>query len=65
MVLCMDKTLTERVPLLLSSDQLAELDAWRREQPKIPSRGEAIRQLMMDGMRRAWLANHNTKDPAQ
>jgi hypothetical protein len=32
-------------------DQLAAVDAWRREQPDLPSRSEAIRRLVERGLK--------------
>jgi hypothetical protein len=37
------KTLTIR--LRVSADYIAGIDAWRRKQPDVPSRSEAIRKL--------------------
>jgi hypothetical protein len=36
---------TQRVPLMMSPSEVARIDAWRREQPDLPSRSEAIRRL--------------------
>lgn len=33
-------------------DLLAEIDAWRREQPDLPSRPEALRRLAVKGLRK-------------
>ncbi|TMJ14649.1 MAG: hypothetical protein E6G94_09190 [Alphaproteobacteria bacterium] len=35
----------------LQPDLLAEIDAWRREQPDLPSRPEALRRLAVKGLR--------------
>jgi hypothetical protein len=42
-----------RVALLMAADLIARIDAWRRTQPDIPSRGEAIRRLVVLGLRDA------------
>lgn len=47
MVLVNDKTFQMRA----SEEWLRELDNWRRKQPEIPSRSEAIRQLVRLGMK--------------
>jgi hypothetical protein len=35
----------------IQPDLLAEIDAWRREQPDLPSRPEALRRLAVKGLR--------------
>ena len=52
----MDEKKENRVPLLLPDSLLAALDAWRRMQPDIPARGEAIRRLMQMALRREMAA---------
>ena len=43
----MAKHLTEeRIALTTSTEQLARVDAWRRLQPDLPPRAEAIRRLV-------------------
>lgn len=41
---------TERVLFRTSPEWLAQLDNWRREQPDIPSRSEAIRRLVLQAL---------------
>jgi aspartyl-tRNA(Asn)/glutamyl-tRNA(Gln) amidotransferase subunit B len=41
----------EMVSTRLQPDLLAEIDAWRREQPDLPSRPEALRRLAVKGLR--------------
>jgi hypothetical protein len=36
----------------IQPDLLAEIDAWRREQPDLPSRPEALRRLAVRGLLR-------------
>jgi metal-responsive CopG/Arc/MetJ family transcriptional regulator len=36
----------ERVQIALSSNLLEKVDDWRRRQPKIPTRSEALRRLV-------------------
>jgi hypothetical protein len=38
--------LNQRVPLNIDPDQLQAIDEWRRVQPDLPSRSEAIRRLI-------------------
>jgi hypothetical protein len=38
--------LTERFELRFPKDLLTKLDDWRRLQPELPSRAEAIRRLL-------------------
>jgi hypothetical protein len=42
----------EMVATRLQPDLLAEIDAWRREQPDLPSRPEALRRLAAEALRR-------------
>ncbi len=41
----------QRVPIMMSASDLAALDAWRRGQTDLPSRGEAIRRLIDLGLK--------------
>lgn len=41
---------TERVQIVAPSSWIKLLDDWRRRQDKIPSRSEAIRQLVEDAI---------------
>lgn len=41
-----DENQTERFQMRVSIDFLAKIDEWRRHQPDIPSRSEAIRRLV-------------------
>jgi hypothetical protein len=41
---------TERVPLVAPRSWLRRVDEWRRTQSKIPSRSQAIRQLVDAGL---------------
>jgi hypothetical protein len=36
---------------------ISEIDAWRREQPDLPSRPEALRRLAVKGLKRPYLDN--------
>jgi hypothetical protein len=42
--------LTERFELRFSIETLRSLDEWRRNQPDLPSRGEAVRRLIEAGL---------------
>jgi metal-responsive CopG/Arc/MetJ family transcriptional regulator len=35
-----------RVNVLLSGEELRELDEWRRRQPDLPNRSEAVRRMI-------------------
>lgn len=41
---------TERVPLVAPRSWIRRVDEWRRTQSKIPSRADAIRQLVDAGL---------------
>lgn len=41
---------TERFELRLTSDLLARVDEWRRNQPDLPTRSEAFRRLVEAGL---------------
>lgn len=47
-----DLKLDQRVPIMMTSTELAALDDWRAER-RIWSRGEAIRQLVAEGLEAA------------
>lgn len=53
-----DKPREFRVPVMMSSAEIEAVDAWRRVQPSIPSRAEAIRRLVTLGIEGA-------RDPAE
>ena len=42
---------TERLEMRVSKDFLAMVDEWRRRQPDIPARAEAIRRLVELGLK--------------
>ena len=44
---------TERLEMRAKPEWLAAIDEWRRRQPTIPSRTEAVRQLVELGLRAA------------
>lgn len=41
---------TERVVVLMSPTQIEAIDQYRREQPRLPSRGDAIRELVQKAL---------------
>jgi hypothetical protein len=41
---------TERLVVLISVEEKARIDDWRREQPDLPSLGEAVRRLIRAGL---------------
>lgn len=44
---------TERFQMRVSPDFLAKIDDWRRQQPDLPNRSEAIRRLVELALRPA------------
>jgi hypothetical protein len=42
---------TERLQLVISPEEIEQIEIWRRQQPKIPSRSEAVRQLVQIGLK--------------
>ena len=44
---------SERFEMRLDPEALARIDAWREEQDPVPSRAEAVRSLVEDGLERA------------
>lgn len=45
-----DELLDQRLQLVISRRQIAAVDEWRRGQPDLPSRSEAIRRLVQLGL---------------
>jgi metal-responsive CopG/Arc/MetJ family transcriptional regulator len=43
----------QRVPVMMSVSEVRAVDAWRRNLEGIPSRSEAIRQLVAAGLKAA------------
>jgi hypothetical protein len=41
----------QRIPVMMSSEDVDAIDAWRRRQPDLPSRSEAIRRLVELGLK--------------
>jgi len=41
-----DELKTRRLQLVMSDGDLARLDEWRRRQPDIPNRSEAVRRMI-------------------
>jgi hypothetical protein len=46
----MAELLDQRIQLVISKGQVREIDEWRRRQPELPSRSEAIRRLIEAGL---------------
>lgn len=42
-----------RLQMVISPGEITQIDDWRREQPALPSRSEAIRQLIALGLEAA------------
>ena len=48
-----DEPLDQRLQLVISKGQIGTVDEWRRQQPDLPSRSEAIRRLIELGLGKA------------
>jgi hypothetical protein len=46
----MAEPLDQRIQLVISQGQAREIDEWRRGQPDLPNRSEAIRRLIGAGL---------------
>ena len=55
-----DDRLDQRLQLVTSRKWVTAVDEWRRKQPDLPSRSEAIRRLIELGLK---AAEHNTQPP--
>jgi hypothetical protein len=51
----------QRIPVMMSADEVAVIDEWRRKHPDLPSRSEAIRQLVDLGIANAMNAGITSK----
>jgi hypothetical protein len=40
-----------RIPVMMAAAEVAAIDAWRRSQPDLPNRSEAIRRLVELGLK--------------
>ena len=40
----------QRIPVMMSSEEVAAIDEWRRKNADLPSRSEAIRRLVEIGL---------------
>jgi len=40
----------QRIPVMMAVDEVTRIDDWRRNQPSLPSRSEAIRRLVEMGL---------------
>jgi metal-responsive CopG/Arc/MetJ family transcriptional regulator len=41
----------QRIPVMMSADDVGAIDEWRRRQADLPSRSEAIRRLIELGLK--------------
>jgi hypothetical protein len=41
----------QRIPVMMSTDEVDSIDSWRRRQEDLPSRSEAIRRLVELGLK--------------
>jgi metal-responsive CopG/Arc/MetJ family transcriptional regulator len=46
-----DPMKNQRIPVMMSADEVDAIDEWRRKHPDLPSRSEAIRQLLALGLK--------------
>jgi hypothetical protein len=46
-----DEKKDQRIPVMMSSDEVSAIDEWRRRHPDLPSRSEAIRRLIDLGLK--------------
>jgi hypothetical protein len=46
-----DEKKDQRIPVMMSTDEVAAIDDWRRHNPDLPSRSEAIRRLVGLGLK--------------
>jgi metal-responsive CopG/Arc/MetJ family transcriptional regulator len=46
-----DDKRNQRIPVMMSSDEVAAIDEWRRKHPNVSSRSEAIRRLVELGLK--------------
>ena len=51
MALEFDPMKDQRIPVMMSEDEVEKIDEWRRKHPDLPSRSEAIRQLVALGLK--------------
>jgi hypothetical protein len=51
MVVETDGMKDQRIPVMMSSEEVAAIDDWRRKNPDLPSRSEAIRRLVELGLK--------------
>lgn len=42
----------QRIPIMMSAQEVAAIDAWRRKEADLPSRSEAIRRLVGRGLQK-------------
>ena len=54
-----DQIKDQRVPVMMSSDEVEVIDEWRRRHPDLPSRSEAIRQLVKLGLKAECVPTQN------
>jgi metal-responsive CopG/Arc/MetJ family transcriptional regulator len=47
----MAEPLDQRIQLVISKGLVRQIDEWRRRQPDLPSRSEAIRRLVEAGLK--------------
>lgn len=45
-----DEKKDQRIPIMMTASEVGRVDEWRRNQPDLPSRAEAIRRLIEIGL---------------
>jgi hypothetical protein len=51
MAVTIDLMKDQRIPVMMSSEEVEAIDDWRRKHPDLPSRSEAIRRLVELGLK--------------
>jgi hypothetical protein len=51
MAVTIDLMKDQRIPVMMSSEEVEAIDEWRRKHPDLPSRSEAIRRLVELGLK--------------
>jgi metal-responsive CopG/Arc/MetJ family transcriptional regulator len=61
----MAERLDQRIQLVINKRLVREIDEWRRRQPNLPSRSEAIRRLIEAGLKAEARDGSNQERPAK
>jgi hypothetical protein len=55
----------QRIPTMMRASELRQIDEWRRQRRELPSRSEAIRQLVALGLSVGRLRPNETNDASE